>query len=395
MPIIACNIPAFPIALLARADPDVLAQPLALLNAEDRVLAATRPARIAGVQFGQTARQAQVSCPDLALHPIDFPQARQEFDAVLSFLDDYSDTVEPTSLGRAYLDAPDLGAETAIPFCQDLGRSLRQTFGISLQPAIGCDRSKFTANAAARHTTPGRVRVVLGEAEIPFLRPLPVQMLPLPVDDLHLLHHLGIDTLGQFAALPAGAVFQQFGPSGRLAQQWAMGRDNRPLTPRHKPHVFTRTSEFDPPLVTSPPLLAVTDRLLSQMLTPLRNKLQAVQTLRTVRQFSSGPDVVDAWHLSSPTTDHKHLMHLLSHRWDAMPWDAPVVGLSITLGDVGEAPGDQLLLFPGEGAPTDLLSEFVAQLQLRYGAGRLLRAEVGDALRLRVEQRVRWQAFAP
>ena len=392
MSIIACDIPAFPIALLARSEPAVQERPLALLSEDERVVAATRPALRAGIHPGQTARQAQVACPELTLRPLDLPQARQEFEAVLSLLDDFSDTVEPAGLGRAYLDAPDL--HDAVPFCQDIGRGLRQAFGSSLQPAIGCDRSKFTAGAAARRTRPGRLRVVQSAAEIPFLQPLPIQLLPLPADDLRLLQHLGITTLGGFAALPAGAVFQQFGPSGRLAQQWARGQDNRPLTTRHKSLTLTRSTEFDPPLTTLPPLIAVAERLLTQLLTALRNQLQAAQTLHAVCHHDAGPDTTNTWQLSSPTTDHKKLLHLLSGRWQAVAWEAPITGLSLTLSDVREAPGEQLLLFPGSGAPSDLLSEFIAQLQSRYGPARFLRAEVVDGERLRLEQRLRWEAFA-
>lgn len=93
MAIIACDIPSFPLALLARSRPQALEHPLALLDAGDRVVAVTGPARLAGVRPGHTARQAQVVCPDLILQPADLPAARQEFEAVLTLLDDYADVV--------------------------------------------------------------------------------------------------------------------------------------------------------------------------------------------------------------------------------------------------------------------------------------------------------------
>ncbi|THV23455.1 DNA polymerase Y family protein [Glycomyces paridis] len=46
------------------------------------------------------------------------------------------------------------------------------------------------------------------------------------------LRHLGIDTLGAFAALPGAAVAERFGPAARRAQRLAAGQLARPLVPR-------------------------------------------------------------------------------------------------------------------------------------------------------------------
>ncbi len=227
-------------------------------------------------------RQAQTICPDLQVCAADLTGARAEFDAILNRLDDFSDAVEPTSLGRAYLDAPDLNAQTAVSFCQDIGRQIRRVFGQALQPAVGCDQGKFTAGAAARHARPGTVRVVLGEAEVPFLQPLPIHLLPLSPDQHHLLDLLGIHTLGQFAHLPARAVFQQFGKPGRLAQKWAQGQDTRPVIPRQKRLTLHDEITFEAPLALLPPLLVAAEQLLKPLLRNLQDNLQAAQ--------SSGPD---------------------------------------------------------------------------------------------------------
>ncbi len=393
VPIVSCTIPAFPLSLLARGEPGVWQRPLAALDTEERVLCATPPAQAAGVRAGQTARQARVACPELHMHAVDLPQARSEFEALLCLFDDYADAVEPAALGRAYLAAPDLDERTAAPFCQELGRAVRRGFGPALQPAIGCDQGKFTAGAAAQRTRPGAVRVVLGAAEQPFLRPLPVSLLPLTDDQQRFLGYLGIHTLGQFAALPATAVFQQWGAPGRLAQRWAQGQDDRPVIPRQKRPTYTRSLAFDPPLETLAPLLAGAERLLAPVLTRLRDHLQAAQALRATLQWVDGSQQVDDRRLPAPTTDARRLLAPLAAGWQAAAWTQPVAGLVLTLGEVQEAPGDQFTLFPGAGAPSDLLAAALAPLQLRYGPGCFLRAEVPDALGLRVEQRARWQEY--
>ncbi|MCO6451200.1 MAG: DNA polymerase Y family protein [Caldilineales bacterium] len=394
MPIIACAIPYFPIALLARADPGILQQPVAMLNAEERVLATTPAARMAGVAVGQTVRQAQTLCPALVCQVADLALIRQEYEYVLALLDEFADAVEPASLGTAYIAAPDLDAASAAPFCQEMGKQLRQEFGEALQPAIGCDSGKFTALAAARHTRAGAVRVVLGEAETPFLRPLPIHLLPLAAEHLQLLHWLGIRTLGDFAALPTKSVMQQFGKAGRLAQLWAQGQDKRPVAPRHKRPIYTRSAEFEPAIQSLTPLAATAKRLLESLLVPLREQLQAAQGLRSVLRFEQGQEQADVWHLSAPTTDLDKLLQRLTHRWESAIWPAPVSGCSIDLSDIQEAPGDQLLLFPGAGTSAAHLVEGVQELVVRYGPGRFLLAETLDYNLLRMERRVRLQEFA-
>lgn len=392
MAIVACSIPAFAIALLARNDPALWERPLALLDAEERVLAATLPAKRAGVSTGQTARQAHVACPELSLQATDFPAVQGEFEAVLTLLDAYSEAVEPAGLGHAYLTAGDSRAETALPFCQDIGQRLRRE--LALTAALGCDQGKFTANAAAHSARPGAVRVVLGEAEIPFLRPLPLSLLPLAVDHQRLLGYLGIRTLGQFADLPASAVFQQFGPAGRLAQSWARGQDNRPVLPRQKRLTCARSIDFDPPLERIPPLLTAAEHLLTPLLADLQDQLQAVQALQATCHLADGQERRDSWRLTAPTTDSRRLLALLATAWQAKPWKQALAGLTLTLSEIQEALAQQLLLFPGEGAPADLLAEVLTQMRVRYGPGRFLRAAVPDALHLRVEQRASWQEYA-
>ena len=195
MAILTCLIPAFPVALLARSDPALGERPLAVVGPEDRVLAATPSAEHTGVLLGQTARQARLACPDLVLRDVDLVACQAEFDALLALLDDFAVRVEPSGLGRAFLDVPDLDGAEALPFCQSLGRQVRHDFGATLQPSLGCDQGKFTAHAAATYTRPGSVRVVLGSAEQPFLRPLPVGLLPLPADSQLRLRYLGLNVL--------------------------------------------------------------------------------------------------------------------------------------------------------------------------------------------------------
>ena len=65
--------------------------------------------------------------------------------------------VEPEA---AYVELGQMGPAGAVAICREVGRAVRGELGQALQPALGWDSTKFTAQAAARRTEPGRLRAV-------------------------------------------------------------------------------------------------------------------------------------------------------------------------------------------------------------------------------------------
>jgi hypothetical protein len=160
--------------------------------------------------------------------------------------------------------------------------------GQALQPALGWDSSKFTAQAAARRTKPGHLRAVAVRQEQGFLQPLPVTLLPLAEDALQRLCFLGLRTLGQYAALSPAAVWQQFGRAGRVAHRCARGKDDRPIVPRGQALFLKAGIEFETPLVERERLVAALGHVVSPLLAGLRGNLQACGQVRLVVHFDGG-----------------------------------------------------------------------------------------------------------
>jgi nucleotidyltransferase/DNA polymerase involved in DNA repair len=408
MAILLCAVPDLPLALLLQDNPALATTSLAVLDADERVLAASAPASAAGVRPGQTARQARVTCPAVALRPADPAACQTASDALLALLDGFSPRVEPAGPGRAYLelDDPSLDSRAAQRFCQDVGRRVRQELGTALQPAIGCDSGKFTAQAAAQTTRPGAARVVLGPAEQPFLRPLPVLLLPLPADSQLHLRYLGIRRLGQYADLPPRAVLQQFGSPGRLAQRWARGEDDRPVVPRARAHALIARAAFDPPLEAAPALRRALELMLRRLVAPLNSSFQAAQVLSARLEWAQDgenggeggapPARDERWALAMPTADAGRLAQLIAARWEAGPWAGRAASVALKLSAIQDVIGQTAVLFPElfpelSGGPAQALAGVLARLRLRYGAERLLQAIVEDPRGLRVERRARWQ----
>ena len=98
-------VPDFGPRIARQAEPQLAGQPLALLDAQGRVVAADAGAGQAGVVAGLTARQVAARCPEATLtSAARFPiwEAQEQ---LLARIASYTDRWQPDGLGRVYLDA--------------------------------------------------------------------------------------------------------------------------------------------------------------------------------------------------------------------------------------------------------------------------------------------------
>jgi protein ImuB len=409
MSVLYCTIPQFAVAVARRDDPEQMGEPLVLVGPEERVFGASAGAAACGVVAGMAARTARVRCPEARLLDADVTRCRGEQEALLQLLEEVSPGVEPHGWGAAYVDLGGLvrGHADAVTLCQEVGRQVRREMGSALQPALGWDSSKFTAQAAARRTQPGYLQTVDAVRERDFLQPLPVSLLPLAGDVVQRLGFLGLRTLGQYADLPSAAVWQQFGCPGRLAHRCARGEDDRPVVSRwHAPQLAAEI-EFEAPLAERASLVAILRRLVSPLLAELRGNLQACGQVRLTVCFDTCflervRSLERARSFLFPVSEEDRVVRALEQLLDGMKWQAAATGLAVSLAQIQDAVAEQLTLFPLEGDA--LASERRQKLQdvehylaTRFGApaftsGRLRRPVLDQPDAPLPEWRVTWQA---
>jgi protein ImuB len=112
----------------------------------------------------------------------------------------------------------------------------------AVEAQAGVADGTFAALLAARAG-----QLVPAGATAKFLAGMDVSTLDRP-ELVDLLRRLGIRTLGDFAALPAGDVLARFGFDAAYAHRLAAGADDRPLAVRTPPPDLVVTGEYDPPL---------------------------------------------------------------------------------------------------------------------------------------------------
>lgn len=394
MSVLCCRIPHFLIALACRHQSAWAGRPLALVGSDDRLWAVSPEAQRCGVQVQMRPQQAQVYCPEVLLCELDVKASEAVQAELLATAAQWELPVEPLTWGAFYVDLHLVGksAESVRPLAVELGQRVRTLCGEALQPALGWDSGKFTAHAAAVQIAPGRVRLVDKTDEVRFLTPLPVTLLPLPSLHMQQLHWLGVRTLGQFAALPAAAVWQRFGAAGKLAQRWAQGKDDRPVH-NAVPGTATVTAvTIDPPANQLHPVVGAVMASLQPALAQWAKALVGLRHLRLTLDFVAAADRSVDLTFVEPANQPARVQAALVQQLAAHVWPGEVQAVRWQALAVGELLAQQPTLFDAvEGRPASL-DVVVEGLIGRY-ASALLRSQVVEPGHPVAERRSHFHAF--
>ena len=395
MSILCCHIPDFLIALHTRRWPEENARPLALVGEDERLWAASPKAQGSGVLVGMTPRQAQMRCPDVKLRPLDNTESEAEQQAFLYTLGCWELPVESLGWGGAYLDLHTLATHKSDveSLGREMGRNLRERMSDALLPALGWDSGKFTAQAAARSTRPGLMKLVDKSDEKRFLSPLSISLLPLPPVSLQQLRWLGIRTLGDFAALPHHAVWQRFGQAGKLTWRWAQGKDDRPVLSGVAQPTAPVKIVIDLPERHLEPVLAAFADAMRPLLAGLADRLQAIRRLGIEVHFLDGSSHNLDLRFVEGVSEEKRLTAALSQQLNALIWPDEMTGIEVHLLESSERPVGQMALLP------DVLEEqplptIATRLAGRYESV-LLTGKLPEPGHFVPERRGHWQSLSP
>ena len=220
-------------------------EPGAVFHA-NRVVASSEIARQVGVIRGLRRREAQYRCPELLISERDVAAEARRFEPIVSELDAFAPRVEILQPGTALFATP--GPSKYFGGDDKLARLVQQALNAAIghrtQVSVGIADGVFAARLAARTRSAAPLVVAEGESAT-FLAPLPITLLDQP-ELTSVLWRLGVQTLGDFALLPAADVIGRFGRSGLAAHALAQGSDERLLHATEPPDDLHAAMEFDP-----------------------------------------------------------------------------------------------------------------------------------------------------
>lgn len=227
---------------------------------EQRVVACSAAARASGVRRGQRVRDAQRRCPELVVRERDPDAEGRLFETVADAVAELTPKMEVVRPGMCAVPAKGParfygGEESLRLLVQDAVVEAGYDCGAGVADGL------FAAELAARE---GGGTVVPEGGAAAFLAPYPLSVLDRP-ELADLLRRLGVRTVGDFAALPAGHVAGRFGPGGALAHRLARGEEPRPVAPAPATADLSVREEFDPPAAAAERVVFAAKRLAARL----------------------------------------------------------------------------------------------------------------------------------
>lgn len=371
---LACLLlPLFPLAARLRSEPELIREAVAVLEGSGtgaRVVAATRPARRAGIKAGLTLAQARARLPKLVARSRDADCERSAQEALLEVAEGFSPRVEDGGAGLAYLDVAGLHLHYPGPTPElDLGRALATAAdAVGLPARVGIASSKLAARVAA--TQPSSPTIVEPGTEAEFLAPLPLARLSPDLKVADTLHRWGLKTIGELARLPESQVASRLGSPGQDLYTTARGLDPQPLIPRQPPPSFREGMHLEWPLVALEPFLFIAQAALERLKDRLAARGLACQRLELSLELEPEGVYERSIDLPAPTRDVKTLLTLLRLELDARPPNAPVAGFTVTA-EPDRPREAQLSLFGPSALSPDRLASTLASLFALLGPDRV------------------------
>jgi protein ImuB len=302
MPFACIYVPNFPVAAALRAEPNLSACALAILEGKpplEKIIAVNENAGRLAIVPGMSKAQAEL-CSDLALRPRSSLQESSAHAALLDCAQSFSPCVEDLACDTVVLDLA--GMESLLGPLSKIARSIFDRASmLGLKANVAIASNPDAALLAARGFS-GMIVIAAGK-EAEHLGPLPVQVLfadRLDADEkkdadslIETLERWGIRNLRALAALPQVALSERLGQQGLHLQQLARGTASRTLVPVEAPMLFEEAVELEHPVVLLEPLAFLLNRLIEQLCARLGSRALATQELRLSLELSNLTGIED------------------------------------------------------------------------------------------------------
>lgn len=371
--IAALWLPALPLQAVLRAHPELRGQPLVITDGEGGRAAVSSVAQAAarlGARIGMTAAQAQATSGQLVLRALKPSELRAATDALLDVASAFSPAVQPHGEGAgALLEVGDLGQ--LFPTEDALAAAIAaRAEAVGLRAHIAIAGLGSIAQVLAR-VRPGCTVVPPG-AEHAALAPLPLRALTPSRAHAALLAQWGLQTVGEFAALPRKQLAARLGAAGSQLHRLACGEDTTPLSPVAPPLAVREEIEFDDPLDNLEPLAFVLRGALDRLVARLVALGLVCGDFTVKLELATSPRRTDERLVSvaAPTREVAALLELARLALASRPPDASVLGVTVET-TPARPRAVQLSLLAPSGPQPEKLATTLARLAALCGAERV------------------------
>jgi DNA polymerase IV len=363
-------------------DPSLAGKPLIVAGRPEQrgvVASASYPARAFGVRSAMPTSRALRLCPKAILVPPRHGVYGQYSKQVMAILAEYTPLLEQVSIDEAFLDIT--GCDVRWGPAPELANAIRQRVldQTHLSASIGLASNKLVAKVASDLKKPFGLVVVPHGTEAAFLAPLKVERLwGVGKVTGAALHSLGVETIGDLAALSAATLLREFGPHGAEFRDRALGIDETPVVPEWEAKSMSREETFSTDIVDERRIEREILRLSESVAASLRKAERLGRTVHLKLRYHDFTTVLRSASLGSPF-DSADAIHPIALELFRKTWDR---GRPVRLVGVGvtnlSAPSErQLSLFDTtEDERRRTLDRALDQIRLRFGSKSIQRASL-------------------
>ena len=369
------HFPRFPVQRRVLEQPSLSGKPLLLFIDErgaQRVRFASGAALKRGVRPGMTVAAASALEPEIE---------RLRFDdaAEARALATLGETLLPLAPGfqvdapeglwldasAAHLSATEQGwAQRVVSACRNLGFRARCVVG----------EERFSTQALARWS--GDALAVVPKGGGPKLPKLPLVALEegwLGDGAADTYRELGLTTLGELAALPAGALVGRFGSMGLEAARLCRGEDDSRFVADALRELLEEEVQLDWPAETLEPVLFALKTLVDRLCGRLQGRQQAAVRLSVTVGLEHGDPLVVPLVLARASSESRLLVELIRHRLTDLTVQQPITTLHLRVDEASADHGRQLVLGDAPAGEVEL-EVVMSRLQSALGEDALFSA---------------------
>ena len=212
-------------------------------------------------------------------------------------------------------------------------------------------------------------------------------LLPLDRELERQLWLLGIERLGQLAALPRGALVTQFGSRGRLLHELAAGRDPRLLHLYVPKRVERAERRFESAVNDRMGLERAVGEIARMLAQRLEAATSAVTEVALILHLENGRLDEHTLHLRQPVANAESLRRVLNRALERTRLDCGVEAVEVVLENLTPNLPQQLSLFDYAAAQEQQVEQVAQRLMARFGADSFYRALSADRRALLPERR--------
>lgn len=349
------------------------------------VASASYEARKFGIHAAMPLSRARRLCPAAIFLAGSYRKYAEFSHRFMEILGGYTPALQPGGVDEAYLD---------LTGCENFGswrtlavkikEHIRKETGLTA--SVGIAPCRVVAKVASDLGKPDGLVEVLPGQERDFLAPLPVRKLPgVGGKTAEALKAMGIDTIGQLAGMPDGALRGRFGEGMGWLRQLARGIDDSPVEAGGEAKSISRETTFEKDTMDTAFLRANLRYFAEKLGSELREAGKKARTVSLKLRYGDFETVSRAVTSKEATSLDDDIFRCAVRLLDAALGrkfkPVRLIGLEVSHFTGG---GAQLSFFDGEARRREQLDRAIDQVRDRYGFDAI---QTGYTLDLRKRRR--------